>query len=914
MKQRMGKLSRSLSGLVAVLALTLGGCSASDGKDGVNGANGTNGTNGANGTNGTNGTNGGNVAVTDFHGAAFLTAEDELQGAPANPKYLANIAITGATADAAGVATVTFTVKKKDNVTPVTGLTAASAGIFKLAPAEASGRSFNRWVPYIYRSGRTVNAGYRESTSTAGASLVENSAGTYTYTFGTNLSTAQFAFPIDGVSVVGYDRSLTHRVSVYLGGHSGPTGEADFDFVPDGVTALDTRDIVRTETCKKCHGGEFHGHGGDRVTVEGCNACHSPDSAMVNTAANGGTTESIEMAVMIHRMHAGRELASAPGADGVFFDDPATAADESADNGTYTLGSITASWRSAAFPAGIENCTVCHTGGGADVDNWKTVPSRAACGSCHDLIDWAAGTNHEGGAAANDAACALCHTAAKNVTAHDWTAKDIRNIPEFNVSITTSAPANGTHFVAGESPVITIVLSDPATGTPIDHTTVVEDAAGEGCVTTATDTTTCTNAADGQFRAGNLYVNGPRAKRIPVLTTAARAKVTSALVEPWNLSAGGASLRLVVDNGNFIVKRNHYTSGSGLEDVLVPGDFTVTLPAAGAALDALFADPRNATAAEVAAWLNGDTATFDYNEREFHFRDRAIAYVENGRLLIRTRALGSENPSIQVPVAANGLGIFTDTAVKIPGQANQLRAMTDPTKNDPKAVRTAASITYTLDPVDDLVPGTYMINVEMADRGRGAATGNYRTPSIGVATFQVKQADVEKPIADGCTSCHWSTNAVGQGVGFVLDPVRHNKPFNAQAIDQCGGCHDYASGETTASLTWTNGGGGGKPIGKRVHSVHVGSSLNYPVITIDHEDTTMGRGWQITYPQDVRNCESCHSAATSGTWKTTPSRLACMGCHDSDAATAHMKLQVYDPTPVAPWSGDEQESCAACHQ
>jgi predicted CXXCH cytochrome family protein len=98
-----------------------------------------------------------------------------------------------------------------------------------------------------------------------------------------------------------------------------------------------------------------------------------------------------------------------------------------------------------------------------------------------------------------------------------------------------------------------------------------------------------------------------------------------------------------------------------------------------------------------------------------------------------------------------------------------------------------------------------------------------------------------------------------------------------------------------------------------VHAVHMGSSLNFPVLTVDHEDTTIGREWQITYPMDVRNCESCHTAATSGSWKTNPNRLACMGCHDSNQATAHMNAQVVDPTPTAPWSGDERESCAVCH-
>ena len=227
-----------------------------------------------------------------------------------------------------------------------------------------------------------------------------NGGGSYTYTFGTNLATATFLVPIGGVSLVGYDRTLTHRVSVYLGGHNGATGEGDFDFVPNGAAVTATRNIVVTATCKKCHGPEFAGHGGDRVTVEGCVTCHSPNSAMVNTAANGGTTESIEMAVMIHKIHAGRELASSAGPDGQFYDNPNTVADETADNYStyaYTVGSLSATWRTAAFPAVLANCQACHTGSGANVDNWKTVPSRAACGSCHDMINWTTGVNHAGG-------------------------------------------------------------------------------------------------------------------------------------------------------------------------------------------------------------------------------------------------------------------------------------------------------------------------------------------------------------------------------------------------------------------------------------------------------------------------------------------------------------------------------------
>jgi hypothetical protein len=63
----------------------------------------------------------------------------------------------------------------------------------------------------------------------------------------------------------------------------------------------------------------------------------------------------------------------------------------------------------------------------------------------------------------------------------------------------------------------------------------------------------------------------------------------------------------------------------------------------------------------------------------------------------------------------------------------------------------------------------------------------------------------------------------------------------------------------------------------------------------------------------VRNCETCHTAETSGTWATNPGRLPCSGCHDTGAALAHMRVQTFDPTPGDPWSGDEEESCSVCH-
>jgi OmcA/MtrC family decaheme c-type cytochrome len=275
---------------------------------------------------------------------------------------------------------------------------------------------------------------------------------------------------------------------------------------------------------------------------------------------------------------------------------------------------------------------------------------------------------------------------------------------------------------------------------------------------------------------------------------------------------------------------------------------------------------------------------------------------------IRSRNLG-ELYSVQLVAGAVTTAVFGgDTAVKVVGGSTpsvSIAKQTNPANNDPKAQWFTDKIVYTLDPVDDLRPGTYVASVEIADRGRKSAT-DYKTPSVAKVTFQVGTAKEELPPTGGCASCHQGPD----GRGLVLDYSRHNKILSDFAIDQCGACHDYQT--QTASGQWS----GGHPIAKRVHAVHNGANLHFPLATVAYSggDPVPGRNWEIHFPQDIRNCESCHvDGKTSGSWKTEPSRLPCWGCHDSDASRAHMKIQTFDPTPADPWSGDEEESCATCH-
>jgi predicted CXXCH cytochrome family protein len=879
------------------------GTSGVDGKDGIDGTSGTdgkdgtNGTDGKDGTDGTDGKNGGNVQITNFHGnAAVLKQEMDENG-----KYYVDAVITAAKV-VNGQLTVDFTVADKDG-TPHPGVPAVTGSVAKLIPP-AAGEAWNRWVPYIYRSqvvsgsangnwpnpdGTAADQGYRENNGV----LTDNGDGSYTYVFKTDLTTVKT--PV-GMADVPFEANRRTRVSLMMGGGTGATAEAHFDFVPDGsaLANAESREIVTTSTCKSCHGPEFAAHGGDRLSVENCVTCHAPGS----TDPHGG--ETIDFGVMIHKIHAGGELATIPGPDGIVWDNPATAVNESADNGHYAIWGFQnqkQEWWKVGFPAVIDNCAACHDKTGAQSDNWKNKPSRKICGSCHDNVNFATGVNHPGGVMATDANCGLCHQPVGNsvglsVTAgHDFMAKSEQNKPEFKVNITISTPANGKFFMAGESPVVNIQLKDlEAPGTPvIDHSNLTADPTAEGC------TTSPCPAKDGLLAGSSFFVHGPRGHRNPVLTTKARVKITSTTAGPFDISAAGAKLDIKFDGGkDLYLTKNGGTLAAGLVSVPVSGG--------------VFASTAAASADEVVVWLNANAA----------FKARGIAYKEpDGKVSIRSRNLG-ELFAVQLvngPASCTGVlqpicTLFANNmaVITVGGStpSNSIAKQANPANNDPKVQWFADHITYNLDPVDDLAPGTYIVTAEITDRGRKSAT-DYKTPSVAKVPFQVGTATEELPPAANCDSCHESKD----GAGLILDYSRHYKILDQTATDQCGACHDYQT--QTAAGDWA----GAKPISRRVHAVHNGSALNYPLITVGYAngDPVAGRNWDITLPQNVRNCDvTCHEASTtSGSWKTDAARGPCYGCHDSDAARAHMKIMTYDPTPLDPWSGDEEESCKACH-
>jgi OmcA/MtrC family decaheme c-type cytochrome len=211
-----------------------------------------------------------------------------------------------------------------------------------------------------------------QSNRDSGGTWEELGPGEWKYTFG-------LAVPAD------YDASSTHVLAVYVyPPDRNAIANVAYAFVPDGGTP-EVRQVSDTETCNRCH-DPLAGHGGTRQEYVVCLMCHTPDGYDPETG------ESIDMKVMIHKIHMGEEL-------------PSVQAGES----YYIVGhsQSVADYSEIVFPADARACEVCHSGPEGDV--YKTNPSRAACGSCHDDVDFATGEGHMGLPQTSDEGCSSCH-------------------------------------------------------------------------------------------------------------------------------------------------------------------------------------------------------------------------------------------------------------------------------------------------------------------------------------------------------------------------------------------------------------------------------------------------------------------------------------------------------------------------
>jgi OmcA/MtrC family decaheme c-type cytochrome len=332
----------------------------------------------------------------------------------------------------------------------------------------------SKWVSYIVTTVPTTTtpavAATRPTSDNTGT-LVDNGDGTYKYTFYRDITKVKdqvAAMTFTGVNVASdlgdltYDANAVHRLVLQISGSAPGTGvntpngvqvtagvplanpnNAIYDFVPatgKAVVATDPgqRLIVDKLSCNECHGklGGIPGtdsqgfHAGGRYDPRYCVTCHTDQrkygQTRVTSTNNVFTASSTMVAdgvtvgdfpVLIHRVHKGDLLVKQG----------------------YNYAGV--QLNETKYPQDIRNCSKCHDSTAPKVApqaaNFKTVPSRLACGACHDGINFATGqgvtnaaanqaklvteqtgvattpaaTGHIGGAQADDSKCALCHDA-----------------------------------------------------------------------------------------------------------------------------------------------------------------------------------------------------------------------------------------------------------------------------------------------------------------------------------------------------------------------------------------------------------------------------------------------------------------------------------------------------------------------
>ncbi len=272
--------------------------------------------------------------------------------------------------------------------------------------------------------------------SDSGGTTQSVSLGEYVYTF------KQKAVPSTG----SYDPDASHRIGIYgsrnltefdLGTNY---DSAVYDFVPSGGTPV-PRQVIKTESCNKCH-DKLAFHGGSRVGLDLCIMCHTPQTTDPDT----GNT--VDMKVFIHKIHMGEELPSVQ-----------------AGTPYQIIGfnQSVSDFSEVAMPSNIRRCDFCHESStnAAQADAWLKNPSRVACGSCHDNVNFATGENHVNLPQASDQQCSQCHIPKGELPLD-------ASIQGAHMVITRAPSAPGLNFdilkvdngVAGKAPTVTFTIRD----------------------------------------------------------------------------------------------------------------------------------------------------------------------------------------------------------------------------------------------------------------------------------------------------------------------------------------------------------------------------------------------------------------------------------------------------------------------
>jgi OmcA/MtrC family decaheme c-type cytochrome len=455
-KSRANRMARTLCTGLGILIATalLASCGGTTGAQGPAGATGGTGPAGPPGPTGP-------VAAIDVTTASRMTAT-----------------ISSVTVPSSGQPVVSFTLVDQNGV-PLKGLPASDIGfaIAKLVPPGTQLKAFPglaapaplvvpQWQSYLYNMAKPATGAGTGSDPVVGTTaepeaatesgskgiLVDNGDGTYQYTFNKDIETDP---------VVTYDASLVTRVGFEIRGLA-PTNSPVYTFIPatGATTGFDAEDVVDDAACIACH-QQLAFHGGARTEVKYCVVCHNPSSI---DPSSGNT---LDFNVMIHKIHMGVDLPSvAAGTNYYIFGFQNSISDFSAVVYPQTDASDN---NSAVSGSGTRFCTTCHTPNDVNAPqsgNYAAAPSSAACGSCHDDVDFATGQNHSAAnIVATDADCITCHGPTSTIDAGAIQVVAAHTLPVDAAAQKFAYRILGVANTApGQTPSVTLEVVDPTNG------------------------------------------------------------------------------------------------------------------------------------------------------------------------------------------------------------------------------------------------------------------------------------------------------------------------------------------------------------------------------------------------------------------------------------------------------------------
>jgi OmcA/MtrC family decaheme c-type cytochrome len=767
-----------------------------------------------------------------------------------------------------------------------------------------------------------------------------------------------------------YTVGLYFRWSYTVDGASERTADnATFDFVIGNGGTIDTREVVTQDNCNRCH-EDLAAHGGMRKDVTICLMCHTAGSEDRNTAAGGTPGVSIDFKVMIHKIHAGEHLPSVQGVStdtngmrlygasqpyqivgnndsihdysGVAFPAwPHGLVAMPRDEG-YTALSASAKTAEDVIRTGPSNCVVCHgdpDGSGpliapAQGAIHQTQPTRQACGSCHDDINWGhayTANSQTMPSQANNSNCTLCHETAGNslavYEAHLHPLLDSAFDGGVNVDVTDLVEAgtndgDGT-IDAGEKIAITFTLTDDS-GADILPSAV------------------------GNF---STVLSGPTSNYNLVLNTSLpTAAMTGA--QPYTLNLPMAVLLEPVGtstaaNGDmFTTDFAPIWNVSGAATTV----YTRTATAGGnSVLSSASVAPQNyVDVANAAGFLRDQYVVVDDGVGGLEEYVR-VQYVDGLRLWFGASGGTSYPPGLQKAHAAGATVKGVTLATEASGDYSVNTANGVITEVNEFGAGLPVIVSYS---TDFVMPSTYPLTINDSPDigetfgewvGKPVADGTY---SLGIWTsrtlmlnlygeansyrsasdsanfdFLVGSATTSEPYAlissaQNCYNCHQELTFHGAG---------------RRSYDSCVLCHSasgtedrppYVAGAAppTTGLTIK--------FSTMLHKIHMGEELanaaNYAVVGFGSGSYPNNFGVshfdEVVFPalpDGVSDCAKCHGSSNTA-WHEPSMRahptaqgepvlhwaVVCGACHDSPDAQAHIEVQT-SPTGA--------ESCGVCH-